>query len=126
MRRKTLKSTAISGQIADRIRAEIASGVYKPGDKIPPVRTYAEELGVTANTLQKSFKILGDEGLLEAKSTSGRFVTSDVAVIEGIRQRMRSEVLMRMCNAARRLGYTKDEVVLFVSNYFDSREKEKG
>lgn len=125
MRRKTLKSTALSGQIADRIRVEIASGVYKPGDKIPPVRGYSEELGVTTNTLQKAFRILGDEGLIEAKSTSGRFVTSDTSVIDGVRQRMRSEVLTRMCNAARRLGYTKAEVISFVSNYFESREKEK-
>lgn len=121
MKKRTFKAPTIFVQIADRLRAEIAAGAYSPGDRIPSVRQFAYELGVTPNTVQKALTLLGEEGLLTSESTSGRFVTEDKGIIDALHKRMRGEVVQRLCNAARRFGYTKEELIRFVGDYFDSK-----
>ena len=121
MKKITFKSPTIFAQIADRLRAEIASGVYSPGERLHSVRRFAEELGVTPNTVQKALTLLGEEGLITSESTAGRFVTENTEVIENLRKKMRNEIALRLCNAAIRFGFNRDELIRFVDDYFDSK-----
>ena len=60
--------------IADEIEARIASGVYKPGEKIPSIRRMAEEFACNKLTVQKAYGKLRREGYLENVVGSGSFV----------------------------------------------------
>ena len=51
-------------QIVDRISADIISGKYRPGEKLPSVRDLAGEAAVNPNTMQKALGELERTGLV--------------------------------------------------------------
>ena len=66
---------AIYIQMADRLRDEILSGVYKDDDRIPSVREYAVLLEVNTNTAVKAYEQLAREEIIYNKRGLGYFVT---------------------------------------------------
>ena len=61
-------------RIADAIAAEIESGHYKPGDRLPTERELAEEFNVSRITVRKALNDLQREGLLIRRRGAGTFV----------------------------------------------------
>ncbi|NJO41176.1 MAG: PLP-dependent aminotransferase family protein [Cyanobacteria bacterium RU_5_0] len=61
-------------QVADRIRALIAEGTLKPGDRLPSVRKLHEQLSVSISTVLEAYRLLEDQGLIGARPQSGYFV----------------------------------------------------
>jgi GntR family transcriptional regulator len=61
-------------QLTQQIRHAIDTGVLQPGDLLPGIRTLAEELVVSPNTVVKAYADLEHEGLLEMRQGSGAFV----------------------------------------------------
>jgi len=62
-------------QIADQIRAMIASGEAKPGDRLPAERELAKRLQVSRPSLREAIIALEVEGLLDVRVGSGIYVT---------------------------------------------------
>jgi GntR family transcriptional regulator len=69
-------------QLMQQIRYAAESGALKDGDQLPGIRTLAEELLVSPNTIVKAYSELEHEGLLELRQGSGAFLT--------IKRRLRS------------------------------------
>ncbi|GAA2838483.1 winged helix-turn-helix domain-containing protein [Kitasatospora paracochleata] len=67
-------------QVADTIRAEIASGEHQPGAKLPSVKRLAERFGLAEMTVHSGLRILREEGLIVATPGRGTFVRSDANV----------------------------------------------
>jgi GntR family transcriptional repressor for pyruvate dehydrogenase complex len=63
-------------EIVDQIRAKLASGEYKPGDKLPTERELAQELGVGRPALREALRTLENSGVLLLKKgpQGGAFV----------------------------------------------------
>jgi GntR family transcriptional regulator len=96
-------------QVAAEIRRVIAAGEAGPGDRLPPARDLAAVLGVNANTVLRSLRVLRDEGLLEFRR--GRGVT--VAGGAGSRSLV-LEKARELLDVARREGYRRDDVVALI------------
>ena len=62
-------------QIYDRFRAAIASGVLKPGDRIPSARALTKELGLARGTIEAAYSLLAAEGYIQARGQAGTIVT---------------------------------------------------
>lgn len=62
-------------QIYDRFRNAIASGVLKPGDRIPPARALTKELGLARGTIEAAYSLLTAEGYIQSRGQAGSFVT---------------------------------------------------
>lgn len=65
-------------QIYDRIRDAIASGLLKPGDRIPSARALATELGLARGTVDTAYSLLCAEGYIQARGQAGTIVTPDL------------------------------------------------
>src|SRR5262245_1459397 len=63
-------------QIADQIRARIASGELAPGDEVRSERQVAADYGVSRPTATKALDLLRREGHLEGRQGAGTFVTN--------------------------------------------------
>jgi GntR family transcriptional regulator len=63
-------------QVADEIKAQIASGHLKEGAVLPPVRQLAADLGVNLNTVAVAYRELQAEGLIAIRHGSGAVVAS--------------------------------------------------
>jgi DNA-binding GntR family transcriptional regulator len=61
-------------QIADDLRAAIASGRYQVGDQLPAERELARQYGVAAMTIRHGLDILRDNGLVVSTEKRGHFV----------------------------------------------------
>ena len=105
---------AIFLQIADKLRVKITSGEYAPDSQIPSVRQLAEEASVNPNTVQRSLALLEEEGLLYAKTTVGRFVTSDMDRIAKAREEMRRIAVKRLIGEAAELGISGKELIDYI------------
>jgi GntR family transcriptional regulator len=61
-------------QLMQQIRHAAETGALHDGDQLPGIRTLAEELVVSPNTIAKAYTELEHEGLLELRQGSGAFV----------------------------------------------------
>ncbi len=72
-------------QIVERLKMDIISGYYTPGQKLPSVREFAMEASVNPNTMQRALAELERDGLVFSQRTSGRYITEDVSLMENIK-----------------------------------------
>jgi GntR family transcriptional regulator len=63
-------------QVADEIKALIASRELSEGAALPPVRQVAADLGVNLNTIAAAYRELRKEGLLHVRHGAGAVVIS--------------------------------------------------
>ena len=67
-------SKPIYVQIEEGIQAAIASGVYKPGERVPSTRELAVKLKVNPNTVQRAYEELVRSGVLVSMRNRGKIV----------------------------------------------------
>jgi molybdate-binding protein/DNA-binding transcriptional regulator YhcF (GntR family) len=99
-------------EIVERLRAEIATGRRRPGERLPPVRELARELGVNVNTVARAYSELARDGAVRSRRGGGTFVTAgvdDVALAERRGERLRA-LLGEAVLQALSLGYTPAQV----------------
>jgi GntR family transcriptional regulator / MocR family aminotransferase len=65
-------------QIYERLRGAIASGMLKPGDRIPSARALTKELGLARGTIETAYSLLAAEGYIEARGQAGTIVSPDL------------------------------------------------
>lgn len=65
--------------IASQLGALISSGKLKPGDRLPPERELAAQLGVSRPTLREVLKGMSLMGILDIKHGGGIFVRKDLS-----------------------------------------------
>jgi GntR family transcriptional regulator len=85
-------SVPVYEQIANGLRAELVSGQFSPGDKLPPVRMLALDLGVHHNTVAEAYRQLASH------AHSGKLVAK--ALGEGL---SRNGLAREMMESAKRL-----------------------
>jgi len=68
-------------QAADAVRARIAGGEFRPGDRLPSVRGLSDELGVNPATVVAAYRILNREGFVEARAGSGAYVAKSAPLV---------------------------------------------
>lgn len=68
-------------QIYEALRTRVTSGKLASGDRLPPTRKLAQELGVSRTTIVTAYDQLIAEGFAHAKAGSGVYV-SDIGEIE--------------------------------------------
>lgn len=66
-------------QLREQIAARVAARELIAGDRLPPVRSLAESLGIAPNTVARAYRELEGEGILEGRGRSGTFVADDDA-----------------------------------------------
>ncbi len=64
----------LARQIADGLRTAIATGFYRPGDIIPPVRDLGEILGVSMGIAVQAVSKIREEGLISPRPAQGSVV----------------------------------------------------
>ena len=70
----SLQRTGASEQIFDILKKEIATGVWKPGDRIPSENELAEQFHVSRMTARNALQRLSAIGVVEARVGEGSFV----------------------------------------------------
>ena len=69
----------IYAQIMDGYREQIVTGVLQPGDRLPSVRELASRLAINPNTIQRAYRELEQQGVIETLPGKGCFVRGGAA-----------------------------------------------
>lgn len=98
-------------QIVDQIRHQVASGRLRPGDRLPPVRSLARELGINVNTAAKAYAELERSGVLSTAPGRGSFVAGQALgrLVDFREDRLR-DLLGRAVVEALSLGYSLEQI----------------
>ncbi|SCY73403.1 PLP-dependent aminotransferase family protein [Rhizobium sp. NFACC06-2] len=64
-------------KVVAHLSSQIASGIYRPGQKLPSVRGGAEQFGVSKNTMAEAFDRLVARGLVLSRQGSGYYVSEN-------------------------------------------------
>jgi GntR family transcriptional regulator len=63
-------------QLMEQVRHAVETGVLQDGDLMPGIRTLAEDLVISHNTVAKAYMELQHEGLLELRHGSGAYISA--------------------------------------------------
>ena len=72
-------STPFYQQIHRQMVRSIESGLYRVGDRLPSIRPFAQQLGVSRNTVEQAYLELVQEGYVSSRQGSGYYVSLAVA-----------------------------------------------
>lgn len=61
-------------QVAQKLQKQVASGVYRQGERVPSVRRLSDQLDVSISTVVEAYRRLESRGVLEARPQSGYYV----------------------------------------------------
>ena len=110
----TRDTRPIYAQIEHALRAAIASGRLRAGDRLPTVRELAVDLRVNANTVARVYTHLERAGVLETRRGVGSFVAATVERARPAERKTRelAAFATRVLADADRQGFTLDEVLV--------------
>ena len=98
-------------QLMQQIRHAIDSGILRGGDQLPGIRTLAEEIVVSHNTVAKAYSELEHEGILELRHGSGAFIAPRSKVqVRSERFRQAQDRVGALVENLGREGWSEDEI----------------
>lgn len=71
-----LQVPRISDAVASTLERRILEGSLKPGDRLPPERELATELGVSRPSLREAIQKLASRGMVQSRQGGGTYVTA--------------------------------------------------
>ncbi len=110
----------IGRQIADGVKAKIASGELKADDQLPTVRKLAQQLSVNANTVVRAYDQLQRDGVIYKRQGQGTFIASVERPVDAAEaERLLAEVANKLAIEGLRLGLGKGQIVEVLSHAID-------
>lgn len=102
-------------QIVNQVKYLVASGLLRPGEELPPIRTLALQLKITPNTIVKAYDELEIAGVVHKRRGSGTFVSEGrqkLALHE--RRRIIEGRIDALLAEAHQLNFTPDDILRMV------------
>ena len=106
-------------QIVKYIKSGIVSKSVISGDEVPSRRVLSALLGVNPNTIQKAYKMLEDEGLMESRSGAKSYMVFDEAAILKVRQQLLETDATAIIGSLKQMGLNKEEALKLIETYWE-------
>lgn len=85
---KSVRRVSLVDATVDELRAEISSGRWRIGDRIPSEPALMERLGVSRASLREAIRSLAHAGLLETRQGDGTYVVAEDVTDVALRRRL--------------------------------------
>ena len=109
-------------QIVDQVEQMILSGLMRPGEQLPSVRSLSLELSINPNTIQKAYAELDGRGIIYTLPGRGGFVSQNAPELLAEARRSRLGTVRELARELALAGVPEDEVLACVrSAYVESR-----
>lgn len=106
-------------QILIYIKRGIIAGTIKDGDELPSRRVLSALLGVNPNTVQKAYKLIEDEGLIQSQMGAKSYVVVTEKKLHQIRQELLEDDAKHVVSSFQLMGVTKEEAHTLIDKYWD-------
>ena len=111
------KERPICPQLCEQLCVAIAVGRYKPEDRLPSVRELALEAGVNPNTVQRSYELLEQQGILYTVRGSGRFVSQEILVAKQTVEDLKKQKTEEYFSGMKALGLDTESVKNYIKEW---------
>src|SRR6202048_3480490 len=102
--------------LADSLQRQVQADVFRPGDRLPSVRSLCVDHRLSMETVLHTFRVLEDRGLVEARPRSGFYIKFRNLLPEPLAQPLRLESLpvevSKLRYQAFSIGNSKDVIPL--------------
>ena len=113
----------IYGQIMRYIKQGLAAGTIADGEELPSRRTLSAYLTVNPNTVQKAYRLLEEEGLVQSHAGAKSCVCASEQQREALRRKLTEEGLRTMVRDMKRMGLTAAEAAALVKKLYEEESQ---
>ena len=106
-------------QIVGYIKRGIVAGTIPDGAEMPSRRMLSALLGVNPNTVQKSYAMLEEEGLIHSRSGAKSCVAADDAAIRRLRGELLGLSLKTVIDAMKQMGMTLEDAQAALADHWE-------
>ena len=106
-------------QIVGYITRGIVAGTIENGAEMPSRRMLSALLGVNPNTVQKSYAMLEEEGLIHSRSGAKSCVAADEAAIRRLRGELLGLSLKTVIDAMKQMGMTLEDAQAALADHWE-------
>ena len=106
-------------QMIRHVKQGLAAGTVQNGDELPSRRILSAMLAVNPNTVQKAYRQLEEEGLIQSRPGAGSHITASSEQVEHIRQELFHTEVQETVAAMKRMGLKKEEAVELLRRLYD-------
>ena len=106
-------------QIVRHIKRGIVSGSIVNADEVPSRRLLSALLGVNPNTIQKAYRLLEDEKLMESHSGAKSYMRLDGETVERVRRQLLESDAVNIVDTLKGMGLTKQQALFLIENYWE-------
>ena len=111
--------TPIYLQILLHIKRGVVSGAVWDGDELPSRRALSALLGVNPNTIQKAYRILEDEGLIESRAGAKSCMRVDHGTKERVRASLVESEVLRAISALKEMGLSAEQATELLKKHWN-------
>ena len=103
-------------QLRRQLAELIQSAALKPGDRLPPLRQLAADLGLAVGTVARSYRELEAAGLVSSRRGGGTRVSATASSLsDSERQRLINDLAMAFVQQAALLGADEQQILGAIS-----------
>ncbi len=106
-------------QLVRHIKQGVAAGVIKNGDEMPSRRVLSALLGINPNTVQKAYRILEDEDVIQSHAGAKSSVSIDAGQMADIRAQLTESSAKAVIDAMKNMGISKEQALSLVEKLWD-------
>ena len=106
-------------QIVGFVKRGIVAGSIPDGAEMPSRRMLSALLGVNPNTVQKSYAMLEEEGLIHSRSGAKSCVAVDAAAIRRLRGELLGQNLKTVIDAMKQMGMTLEDAQTALADHWE-------
>ncbi len=109
-------------QIMRYIKQGMASGIIADGEELPSRRALSAYLTVNPNTVQKAYRLLEEEGLVQSHAGAKSFVCATERQRAALRRELTENELRGMVRNMEGMGLTAKEAAAVVERLYAEEE----
>ena len=106
-------------QIITYIKRGIVAGTIPDGDELPSRRVLSARLGVNPNTVQKAYRLLEEEGLIESRSGAKSCMLLPPLTVARVRAELLEHDAQSIVAAMKQMGLSKTEALALLAKHWE-------
>ena len=114
-----VEGVPIYQQILRHVKLGIAGVTIPHGETLPSRRVVSALLGVNPNTVQKAYRLLEEEGLIQSRSGAKSCVAADEAARTRVRRDLLREEAQSVVAAMKRMGLSRQEALDLIAQHWE-------
>lgn len=106
-------------QILRHIKRGVVAGTVQNGDELPSRRVLSSLLGVNPNTVQKAYRILEEEALIQSHAGARSYMVLNTETVRRIRAELLESDVRTLIQAMRQMGVEKQDALALIETLWE-------